>query len=270
MQAHCSRRQALTVLVGVLLLAGCGKGTSSDAAAPADPAIGNTAPVPVVTDTARPAALATAAPTDTVPTVVAIATVATTATKRASLLPQLPGPLDVGFGGGTLDAGAEAPAFALPDATGKLVDLASLRGRPTVLNFFATSCGPCAAELPLLAAVQQRYGSALQTVLIGVLAAPGELTTFTTANGGALLPALADQQGTAARAYHVGLVPMTIVLDGNGRVSASLVGELTPSTLTAAVTKAGVVAAGGAVPALPTPVVPAAGPPGCCALPGSA
>lgn len=204
------------------------------------------------------------------PTVVAIATVATGAAKRPSLRPQLPGSLDIGFGGGTLDTGSVAPAFALPDASGKLVDLASMRGRPTVLNFFATSCGPCAAELPLLAAVQQRYGSALQTVLIGVLAAPAELTAFTAANGGALLLALADQQGTTARAYHVGLVPMTMVLDGDGRISASLVGELTPSTLTAAVAKAGLVAAGGAVPALPTPIVPAAGPPGCCALPGSA
>jgi hypothetical protein len=128
----------------------------------------------------------------------------------------------------------------------------------------------CAAELPLLAAVQQRYGGALQTVLIGVLAAPGELTAFTTANGGAALPALADQQGTAARAYHVGLAPMTMVLDGDGRIAASLVGELTPASLTAAVVKAGVEAAGRPAPALPTPVVPAAGPPGCCALPGSA
>ncbi len=50
-----------------------------------------------------------------------------------------------------------APAFGLADAAGKVVHLADFRGKPVVLNLWATDCGGCRAELPTFVQVNQRY-----------------------------------------------------------------------------------------------------------------
>ncbi|NML65008.1 TlpA family protein disulfide reductase [Hymenobacter sp. RP-2-7] len=50
--------------------------------------------------------------------------------------------------------GQPLPAFALPDVQGKLVNSASLRGKPVVLNLWFTTCSPCIAEMPTLNRIQ--------------------------------------------------------------------------------------------------------------------
>ncbi len=53
--------------------------------------------------------------------------------------------------------GKPAPGFTLEDSTGKKVSLASFRGRPVLINFWATWCGPCKFEIPWLAALHTQY-----------------------------------------------------------------------------------------------------------------
>src|SRR5262245_59863029 len=55
--------------------------------------------------------------------------------------------------------------FTLKDMNGADVRLADLRGRPIVLNFWATWCGPCKAEIPALVALAEQYKSRNLTVL---------------------------------------------------------------------------------------------------------
>jgi thiol-disulfide isomerase/thioredoxin len=62
------------------------------------------------------------------------------------------------------EPGLSAPAFALPDVEGRSLSLGSLRGRPVLLNFWATWCPPCLAELPALEALAQAHPDCLQVV----------------------------------------------------------------------------------------------------------
>ncbi len=183
-------------------------------------------------------------------------------------LPLLPGATGVLSGALEGSTGSLAPIFSLPDLTGTTVDLASLRGRPALLNFLATTCAPCAAELPLLTAAQRTYRTDLNVVLIGVSETPADLASFVSANGADSLTALADQPGTTARAYHVGLIPSSIFLNADGRIAATHVGILDATSLAAQLAKAGVAGATHAAPALLDKNLPASVPAGCCPVPG--
>jgi len=57
----------------------------------------------------------------------------------------------------TIGAGKQPPDFTLKDASGKDVRLSSLKGKVVVLNFWATWCGPCKAEMPMMSAFHRRH-----------------------------------------------------------------------------------------------------------------
>ena len=63
-------------------------------------------------------------------------------------------------------AGTSAPVFAFKDAAGKTVTLASFKGKPVLLNLWATWCGPCVKELPTLDALAQRDVATLTVVAL--------------------------------------------------------------------------------------------------------
>src|SRR5579872_1884023 len=60
-----------------------------------------------------------------------------------------------------------APDFQLPGIDGKPVSLSASRGKVTVVNFWATWCGPCKMEIPNLIELQSKYGAQLQIIGIG-------------------------------------------------------------------------------------------------------
>ena len=84
----------------------------------------------------------------------------------------------------TTPAGSEAGDaanldFTLKDMNGADVHLADFRGRPVILNFWATWCGPCKAEIPALVALAERYKSRHLTVLgVSVDDTPEDLRQF--------------------------------------------------------------------------------------------
>ena len=57
-----------------------------------------------------------------------------------------------------------APAFTMKDLDGREISPASLRGKVVIVNFWATWCGPCRAEVPDLVALQEKYKDTLQVI----------------------------------------------------------------------------------------------------------
>jgi len=129
--------------------------------------------------------------------------------------------------------GRPAPPFTLAPVGGSApVSLASLRGRPVVINFWATWCVPCYQEHPVL--VQAARTLAEQVQFIGIVYDDEEtrVRAFLAEKGGGY-PSLMDPDGKTAIAYGVYGVPETYFVDPQGTIVAKHVGPLGPDTLAA-------------------------------------
>jgi cytochrome c biogenesis protein CcmG/thiol:disulfide interchange protein DsbE len=124
--------------------------------------------------------------------------------------------------------GAAAPAFTLRllDGTGT-VSLASYRGRPVVLNFWASWCEPCKSEAPVLERDWSRYRGR-GVVFLGVDyhdLAP-DARSFVRHHA-LTFPMLEDGSGQVTGSYGISQVPETYVLNRHGRIVAHLPGPIT-------------------------------------------
>jgi cytochrome c biogenesis protein CcmG/thiol:disulfide interchange protein DsbE len=127
--------------------------------------------------------------------------------------------------------GRTAPEFALKAVgSGELIDLTQLRGKPVVLNFWATWCVPCYEEHPVLVANARQLGPDVQFVGVVFNDTEDKIMQFLRERG-ASYPTLIDEQGKTAIAYGVGGVPETFFLDKRGTVVAKYAGPLTSDTL---------------------------------------
>jgi peroxiredoxin len=127
--------------------------------------------------------------------------------------------------GYALKAGSEAPGFRLPSLAGGEVDLASQRGKVVVLNFWATWCPPCVAEMPSLERLHRALSpEGVLVVTVSTDEDETELQRFV-AEHSLTLPVLKDPGGrVAARQYRTTGYPETFVLDRRGRVLQHFVG----------------------------------------------
>lgn len=122
-------------------------------------------------------------------------------------------------------ADRETPALALPAWQGPPRSLADARGRIVLLNFWASWCEPCRAEMPsleLLAAREAPRG--VEVWAINHRETDGAVARFMQATG-LTLPVLRDRDGGAARAFGVRIFPTTVAIGRDGRAAFSVVGE---------------------------------------------
>jgi len=115
-------------------------------------------------------------------------------------------------------SGGPAPDFTLKSLTGKNTKLSELAGNVVLINFWASWCGPCREEMPLLNDLHNKYEPLGFTVLgvnveEDVTAAKGFLKNFP-----ADFPVLLDNTNRVSKQYKVVAMPTTIVVDRDGNM----------------------------------------------------
>jgi peroxiredoxin len=138
----------------------------------------------------------------------------------------------VGLGGCLPSGGAgqgsptpdRAPGFSLKGIDGRTYSLDAYRGKVVVLNFWATWCIPCRAEMPDLEHEARAHRSD-PVAVVGVdwKESAGPVQEFTRGLG-LTYPILLDSDGRAYDAYHVSALPTTFIVDGAGRLVKTRLG----------------------------------------------
>jgi peroxiredoxin len=131
-----------------------------------------------------------------------------------------------------LRVGTSAPAFSLPALQGgSSVSLSAFRGKPVILNFFASWCRDCRAELGAVARVARATSGRLTVVGVD----SNETSTATAmqllAAAGATYPVAVDAQAKVASEYLVQALPVSYFLNGSGQVVGAALGPQSVASL---------------------------------------
>lgn len=111
-----------------------------------------------------------------------------------------------------------APDFTLKSTRGDNIRLSERRGEVVLLNFWASWCGPCRQEMPLLDTLQQRY-SKLGFSVVGVnVDKDSALANKLLQDIPVTFPVLLDNTGTVSASYNVSAMPTTVLIDRDGNM----------------------------------------------------
>jgi thiol-disulfide isomerase/thioredoxin len=126
------------------------------------------------------------------------------------------------------EVGVTAPEVVLDRLGGGRVDLADLRGRPVIINFWATWCGPCRSEMPTLISTweeQRDFGLEVLAVNLTDQERRKDITRFVEALR-IPFPVLLDRRGQVRERYVLFTLPTTVFVDSGGLVRALHPGPL--------------------------------------------
>jgi len=122
--------------------------------------------------------------------------------------------------------GYSAPDFTLEDLDGRSVSLSNWRGRPVLINFWATWCGPCEVEMPTIqAAYQAHQGEGFVVLAVAVDDSAKNVRRFFKEHELTFQPLLDD--GTVSRTYQVFGLPTSYFVAADGKIAAVHAGLLT-------------------------------------------
>jgi thiol-disulfide isomerase/thioredoxin len=122
--------------------------------------------------------------------------------------------------GGSSAAAGPAPDFTLPARGGTNLSLSQYKGQVVMINFWATWCGPCRQEMPLLDAMYKKY-KGMGFTLIGVNVEPDSKAAEKFLQGMPVtFPVAFDAESRVSKLYNVQGMPSTVIVDrkGNARV----------------------------------------------------
>ncbi len=129
---------------------------------------------------------------------------------------------------GSVPAARRAPDFALRATDGSEVSLETLRGKVVLLNFWATWCPPCKAEMPDLNVLHRDYGPAHDFAVVGVNLeeSPEQVEAFAR-DFRISFPLLLDSKGeVTGERFAVRTLPTSIIIDRDGYIRDSWIGQI--------------------------------------------
>jgi thiol-disulfide isomerase/thioredoxin len=132
-----------------------------------------------------------------------------------------------------------APEFTLPSLSGESISLKDYQGRAVLLNFWATWCLPCRAEMPLLQRYSDQSGDKLVILAINNLESREQVDAFAKELG-LVLPVALDQDGAVANLYRVRGLPTSVFIDQDGKIRYHHIGILNEDQLVGYLTELGI------------------------------
>ncbi len=136
------------------------------------------------------------------------------------------------------EVGHPAPDFTLSDLDGNLVRLSDFQGKVVFINFWATWCPPCRAEMPEIEAVHQKYKDKGVVVLGVDISEPENTVRQYIQKGGFSWTIVLDSTGEVARDYQIAAIPTSFFLDREGIIRAVSVGAMTKRQMEAKLAEA--------------------------------
>lgn len=127
-----------------------------------------------------------------------------------------------------------APDFTVYDRAGEEVRLSDYLGKPVVLNFWASWCGPCQSEMPDFDEVHGQLGEEIQFLMVNVTDGDRETVEKAAAfveEQGYTFPVFFDSELSATQAYGAYSLPTTYFIDAEGFAVARAVGPINAETL---------------------------------------
>jgi peroxiredoxin/outer membrane lipoprotein-sorting protein len=135
--------------------------------------------------------------------------------------------------------GKEAPDFTLKTFKGATVQMKKLRGKVVLLSFWASWCGPCRHEMPVIEKLSHQYRD--QGFLVfGVNDEDRDTIQDYIKENGYSFPTLVDEEQEAMKLYHVGAIPTTVVIDREGKIASYQVGTSSENELRAVLRTLGI------------------------------
>ena len=134
----------------------------------------------------------------------------------------------------TQESANTAPDFTVYTIDGEEIHLSDFRGKPVVLNFWASWCGPCKAEMPDLEEAWQTYGEEIHFVTVNLTDGSSETVESATAyitQQGYTFPVYYDTEMSAAQAYGINSIPRTYFIDSAGNFVSAVTQMITADQL---------------------------------------
>jgi peroxiredoxin len=128
-----------------------------------------------------------------------------------------------------------APNFTLKTVDGEQVRLSDLRGKVVLLNFWATWCPPCKAEMPDLDALHREHGAARDFTVLGIDVEEGlpAVAAFARQTGISFPLALDADGAVSTNLYNVRAMPMSLIIDRTGNIRDTWTGRITKEAMLA-------------------------------------